>query len=142
MGDSEDLIAGLNEALSYEYQAVIMYTTYAATVSGIHRGELKEFFLTELEDEQSHARMLANKVDALGGIPSTEPKPVQMPSEARKMLEIVRESEAEAIDRYTRLMETAEGREELGLVNDLHEIISDETRHKEETDKLLRGTWA
>ncbi len=141
MDVSEDLIGGLNEALAYEYQAIIMYTTYASTVSGIHRGELKEFFLSEVEDEQNHARYVADKVDALGGTPTTEPKPVQVPSEPRKMLEIVRESEAEAIERYSRLMDTAEKEGQRGLSGDLHEFISDETRHMEETEKFLRGTW-
>lgn len=141
MGVPEDLIGGLNEALAYEHQAVIMYTTYAATVSGVHRGELKEFFLSEVEDEQNHARYLAEKIDALDGTPTTDPKPVQLPSEPRKMLEIVRESEAEAIERYTGLMAQAEENDQLGLAGDLHEFISDETRHKEETEKLLRGKW-
>lgn len=141
MGVPEDLIGGLNEALAYEHQAVIMYTTYAATVSGVHRGELKEFFLSEVEDEQNHARYLAEKIDALDGTPTTDPKPVQLPSEPRKMLEIVRESEADAIERYTGLMTQAEENDQLGLAGDLHEFISDETRHKEETEKLLRGKW-
>mgnify|MGYP006350707115 CR=1 FL=1 len=49
--DKETLIQGLNQDLAHEYQAIIQYVTYAATVSGIHRGELKEFFLAEIQDE-------------------------------------------------------------------------------------------
>ena len=40
----EELIKGLNEDLAGEYQAVIMYVTYAASVMGPHRPMLKGFF--------------------------------------------------------------------------------------------------
>lgn len=141
MASKQALVDGLNEALAYEYQAVIMYTTYAATVSGIHRGELKEFFEAEVVDEQQHATFLADKIDALGGDPVTEAKPVDTPDHPRKMLEVVLESEEDAVDRYGDLMALAEDTGELGLANDLHDIISDETNHADETRKLLRGKW-
>ena len=71
--DKETLIQGLNQDLAHEYQAIIQYVTYAATVSGIHRGELKEFFLAEIQDELRHAQFLADKIAALGGKPTTQP---------------------------------------------------------------------
>lgn len=135
------LIEGLQDALRYEYQSVIMYNTYAATVAGIHRGELKEFFQAELPDELGHAKYLANKISALGGTPTTEAITVPTTDNAREMLENVREAEADAVDRYAALMSAAEEAGELGLANDLHDIISDETNHKEETEKLLQGHW-
>jgi bacterioferritin len=139
MASNKELVRGLNDALRYEYQAVVMYNTYAAAVSGIHRGELKEFFLEEIADELGHAEMLANKISALGETPATETYEVDVPADEEAMLENVREAEADAIERYTELMEVAEDVDELGLANDLHDIISDETTHKEETEKLLRG---
>lgn len=141
MGSSDELIGGLNEALAYEYQAVQMYTTYAATVSGIHRQELREFFLAEVQDELGHAQFLADKVDALGGDPVTEARPFEPANDPRSMLETVLEAERDAIERYGALMADAEAAGELGLANDLHDIISDETGHKEETEKILRGKW-
>jgi bacterioferritin len=141
MTSKQQLIDGLNEALAYEYQAVQQYIHYAASVSGIHRGELKEEFQSEVRDELRHAQFLADKVDALGGTPTTEVKPFPAADNPREMLEAVREAEADAIDRYVDLMEQAEDVGDLGLANDLHDIISDETEHKEETEKLLRGHW-
>ncbi len=142
MASEAELLDGLNEALAYEYQAIIMYNTYAATVSGIHRGELKEFFGSEIQDEQGHAHLLAEKIDALGGNPATDPKPVTVPGEPRKMLEVVLESETDAVHRYTELSDLAEDAGQPGLANDLDDFVSDETTHMEETQKLLRGKWA
>jgi bacterioferritin len=142
MASEKELVQGLNDALRYEYQAVVMYNTYAAAVSGIHRGELKEFFLDEIRDELGHAEYLANKISAFGEEPATDAYDVNLPTDEEAMLENVRDAEAEAIERYSELMEVAEEVGELGLANDLHDIISDETTHKEETEKLLRGRTA
>lgn len=138
---TENLVEELNDALAYEYQAVVMYTTYAAAVSGIHRGELREFFQQEIADEQMHAQFLADKISALGGTPATEAAPVDVPDTPRGMLENVLQAETDAIERYTALRDQAEKAGELGLVVDLEDIIRDETNHQEETEKLLRGDW-
>ena len=87
--DKETLIQGLNQDLAHEYKAIIQYVTYAATVSGIHRGELKEFFLAEIQDELRHAQFLADKIAALGGKPTTQPAPVPEAATPRAMLEAV-----------------------------------------------------
>jgi bacterioferritin len=139
--DRETLLQGLNQDLSHEYAAIIQYTTYAASVAGIHRQELKEFFLTEIQDELRHAQLLADKIAALGGEPTTLPSPVPAAKSAREMLAAVREAEAQTIARYVQRMKEAESLGDFGLSNDLQEIISEETRHKEETEKLLRGKW-
>lgn len=142
MSVSEDeIVKHLNDALAYEYQAVMMYTTYAATVSGIHRGELRGFFQAEVADELDHAQFLADKIAALGGQPVTEARPFEVPDTPRGMLEAVEIAETEAIDRYTGLREKAEAFGDISLVNHLDDMITDETDHKEETQKLLKGTW-
>jgi bacterioferritin len=139
--EKEKLIQGLNEDLAHEYQAIIQYTTYAAMVSGIHRQELKELFLAEIQDELRHAQLLSDKIAALGGKPTTVPAPVPEAEDARAMLEAILKAEAETVARYVKRMKEAEAFGDYGLANDLQEIISEETRHKEETEKLLRGRW-
>jgi bacterioferritin len=139
--EKEKLIQGLNEDLAHEYQAIIQYITYAAVVSGIHRQELKEFFLAEIQDELRHAQLLSDKIAALGGKPTTVPAPVPEAEDARAMLEAILKAEAETVARYVKRMKEAEAFGDYGLANDLQEIVSEETRHKEETEKLLRGRW-
>lgn len=135
----EQLIAGLNTDLANEYQAIITYITYAATVTGIHREEMKEFFMREVPDELRHAEFLANKIAALGGQPTTVPAPVPPARDLREMLQNVLRAEEETIERYKQRREQAEQLGDFGLVNDLEEIISDETKHKEALEMILRG---
>lgn len=135
----ETLIDGLNEDLAHEYQAVLMYTNYAAMASGIHRPLLKSFFEAEIPEELQHAQYLADKITALGGLPVTEPAPLELARTSRTMLEQVYRAESETIERYVHRRKQAEAFGDYGLATDLDDIISDETTHKEETEKLLRG---
>ena len=140
--DRQALIDGLNDDLAHEYQAVLMYTSYAALVSGIHRPMLKGFFEAEIPEELAHAQFLANKITALGGMPTTEPAPLDLEREATAMLRQVLAAETETIERYVERRKQAEAFGDYGLAAELDAIISDETRHKEETDKLLRDLGA
>lgn len=138
--DVQSLVDALNDDLAHEYQAVIAYNTYAAMVSGINRVELKGFFASEVPDELRHAQYLADKITALGGTPTTMPAEVATANEPRAMLEQALKYERETIPRYVDRMKQAEAIGDYGLANDLQDMISDETSHKEELEKLLRRT--
>ncbi|MCP3738411.1 ferritin-like domain-containing protein [Rossellomorea sp. BNER] len=132
-----ELLEGLNEDLANEYSAQIMYTTYAAVVSGLHRQVLKPFFESEVADEQGHALYLAEKIKTLGGTPTTTPAPVKQTDDVKTMLQEARQAEKETIDRYKIRKKQAE---ELGyteLVVKLEDLIADETHHMEELDRIL-----
>lgn len=139
--DKQTLLEGLNEDLAHEYQAIVMYNTYAAAVSGVHRQELSNFFLNEVADEVEHARFLAHKITALGGTPITSAADVDYTESAREMMENVAAAENETIERYARRMKQAEAFGDYGLEAKLGDLIADETEHKEEAEKILRGKW-
>lgn len=136
--DRAALLQGLNEDLAHEYQALLMYNSYAAMAGGIHWPFLRQFFEAELPEELLHAQFLADKIIALGGIPTTEPSRLKLVTEPRAMLEQVLETESETVNRYVERRRQAQAYGDYGLVADLDGIISDETKHKEETEKLLR----
>jgi bacterioferritin len=136
----QELIAGLNQDLAGEYQAIISYITYAALVGGPYRPQLVAFFQTEVADEQMHAQFLADKVAALGGDPAVTPKPVVVTRDAREMLEQIRQAETDTIANYRQRIEQAEAAGEIGLKVRLEELLADETNHKEEVEKIL-STW-
>lgn len=135
----KELIDGLNQDLADEYQAIIMYQTFAATVKGPYRKDLSEFFRGEIPDELGHAEYLADKVVALGGRPTTRPSDVPMVDDARGMLDAVMRAERKAIDEYKKRTELAEEYGDVGLKVVLEEHISDETKHFEEVQKMLAG---
>jgi bacterioferritin len=137
----ERLVEGLNQDLAGEYQAIIMYIQYAASVKGPYRQQLSQFFAGEIADELGHAQFLANKIAALDGVPTVQPKPVPQASDAKTMLQNVLKAETETIAAYNERVKQAEEYGDTGLVNQLEDQIADETTHKEETAKLLTG-WS
>ena len=137
----EELIEGLNQDLAGELQAVIMYIQYSASVKGPYRQQLSQFFAGEIADELGHAQFLANKVAALGGLPTVQPKPVPQTDDARQMLQNVFDAESATIETYKQRAEQAEEYGDIGLVNQLENQIADETNHKEESGKILAG-WS
>jgi bacterioferritin len=139
MAKKDELIQGLNEDLAGEYQAILMYTTYAAAVTGPHRPMLRQFFTAEIPDELGHAQFLADKIASLGGTPVTAPRTVPAATDAREMLRNVLEAEKQAITDYKRRAEQAADYGDKGLATHLETIVEDETSHYEETEKILRG---
>ena len=137
--DREVLIAGLNHDLAGEYQAILMYIHYSATLTGPFRRELRALFQAEVADEQGHAQFLADKIAAMGGEPTTEPRPVRHVNEPRQMLDCALSAEIQAIADYTTRIGQAEACGEIGLKVALENQLADETRHKEEIERIIAG---
>lgn len=135
----EQLVELLNGDLSREYQAIITYIQYAASVTGPYRQELKQFFNDEIPDETMHAQYLADKVAALGGVPTVTPEAVPQETDARKMLENIVEAERTARNNYSARAAQAEELGEIGLSNHLEDFADDESHHLDETLKILQG---
>ncbi len=135
----EELIELLNGDLSREYQAIITYIQYSASVTGPYRQELKNFFAGEIPDETMHAQYLADKISALGGVPTVTPEAVPQETDAKKMLENVAEAERTARNNYSIRAKQADELGEVGLANRLEDMADDESGHLDETLKILRG---
>lgn len=138
MMNKQALIDRLNEDLAGELGAIIQYLTYAAKTSGPFRPQLSQFFLAEVADEQLHAQFLANKIVALGGEPTTKPRPVPAARTNREMLEAVLAAERQATKDYTQRAKEAEEIGDKGLMVQLEDMVRDESGHSEETERILR----
>jgi bacterioferritin len=136
--EKQTLIDHLNEDLAGELSAIIQYITYAAKATGPYRPQLAQFFLAEVADEQMHAQFLANKIVALGGEPTTQPRPVPPAGTNKEMLQAVLEAELQAGKDYTQRAKEAEEFGDKGLVVQLEDMVRDETGHSEETERILR----
>ena len=137
----QDLINKLNEDLSNELSAIIQYITYSAQVTGPYRPQLVGFLLKEVPDEQGHAEFLANKIVALGGVPTTVVAPVAPAESNKELLEAVLVAERKAVAGYKERAEQADQFGDVGLKVQLEDMVRDETEHAEETERILRD-WS
>jgi bacterioferritin len=134
----EEFLEGLNKDLANEYKAVITYRTYASQVQGQWRMELRPFFESEIPDELGHAALLADKIVALGGTPTTTPAPVSQAKDAKEMLRNALADEIETIERYVRRRRQAESLGHFGLAVEFDDLIRDETTHRDEIQMILK----
>ncbi|RIK29224.1 MAG: bacterioferritin, partial [Chloroflexi bacterium] len=80
----------------------------------------------------------ANKIVALGGEPVTAPRPVPPAATNRAMLEAVLAAEQQATRDYTQRAEQAGALGDKGLQVQLENMVSDESGHAQETERILR----
>lgn len=125
----EKLIELLNEDLAREYQAIISYVVYSQVLKGAEymniAGELEKHAAQEL----SHALILSNQIDYLGGMPTVQPKPVRTSEKAKAMLQFDLESETETIRNYTQRVRQCDQLGEFAMAEHIREILMDEQDH-------------
>jgi bacterioferritin len=122
-----------------KYQAIVMYIQYSAKLTGPHRRELRALFQAEITDEQGHAQFLADKIAALGGEPTTQPRAIPHADQPKEMLEQALAAEKQALADYDERLRQADAFGDVGLRVSLENQIADETRHKEEIERVLAG---
>ena len=125
----DGLIDLLNEDLSGEYQAIISYVVYSQVLSGAEymniAGELEKHAAQEL----SHALIISEQIDYLGGMPSVQAKQVRTSKKPKEMLQFDLENELATIRRYRERVHQCEGLGEYAMAEYIREILKDEQDH-------------
>src|SRR6201985_48053 len=125
----KDLIEGLNEDLSREYQAIIAYVNYSQVLKGAAYMNIADELAVHAKEELDHALQLANHIDYLGGMPSVTPKPVKTSEKAEDMLRFDLDNERETIRHYRRRVKQADELNEFAIAESLRGILVQEQDH-------------
>ena len=125
----KQLIEGLNEDLSREYQAIIAYVNYSQVLKGAEFMNIADELAVHAAEELSHALKVANHIDYLGGMPSVTPKPVKTSDKAKDMLKFDLENEEETIRQYRRRVRQADELNEFAIAESLRDILIEEQDH-------------
>src|ERR1700675_5004996 len=104
----KQLIDGLNEDLSREYQAIISYVNYSQVLKGAEYMNIAGELEKHAGEELAHALKLSFWIDFLGGIPASKPKLVKTSEKAKEMLRFDLENEKETIRNYRRRIRQAD----------------------------------
>jgi bacterioferritin len=133
----QELIAGLQEDLSREYQAIIAYTVYSNVLTGAQwmniAGELKKHAHEELE----HALIIADQLDYLGAMPNATPKEVKLSKKPEEMLRSDLDNETVTIKAYRKRVRQAEALGHCALAEQIRKIISQEQEHQHDLATAL-----
>ncbi len=133
----QELIEGLQEDLSREYQAIIAYTVYSNVLSGAQwmniAAELKKHAAQELQ----HAMIVADQLDYLGAMPNASPKEVKLSAKPEDMLRFDLDNETETIRQYRKRVQQAEALGHYALAEQVRTIITQEQEHQHDLATAL-----
>ena len=141
--DGKAAIAVLNRILETELAGVVRYTHYSLMVFGYNRLPIVSWLRGQANESLLHAQEAGELITQLGGHPSLGIGPL-LETHAHDIGDILRGSlEHEAAGRaaYARLLALVEGRSVL-LEEYARRMVSDETRHVGEVEKMLRPPGA
>lgn len=134
---SKKLLDKLNDAIAREIQVSVQYIWQHVTIRGVHAetvgGVFKKFAIAEMK----HAEAIAERLDYLGGVPTTKPTPITVGGTWKEMLALDKKAEEDAITLYTEIIALA-GKENDIVTRKLFEgILEDETEHHAVFSTLL-----
>ncbi|MEO0094981.1 MAG: ferritin-like domain-containing protein [candidate division WOR-3 bacterium] len=134
---SKELLDLMNRAIARELQVAIQYMWQHVQWVGIKgfavKDELKKISITEMK----HAEAIAERLNYLGGKPTTKPEPINVGDTLKEMIEQDKKDEEGAIKLYKEIIEKArkEGDE---VTRKLFEgILTDEEEHHDTFSTLL-----
>jgi bacterioferritin len=125
----EQLIKLLNEDLAREYQAIISYVVYSQVLKGPEFMNIAAELEKHATEELSHALIVSNQIDYLGGMPTVSPKAVRTSEKAKEMLEFDMENEQETIRNYRERVRQCEQLGEYAMAEHLRGILVNEQDH-------------
>lgn len=126
---SKELIDMLNEAIAREIQVSIQYMWQHVRIYGFDHLAIAEELKKVAVEEMKHAEAIAERVDYLGGIPTTVPAKITIGEKPEEMIQLDKKAEEEAIAMYKKIIEKAEAEKDY-VTRDMFEgILGDEEDH-------------
>jgi bacterioferritin len=125
----EQLIDGLNEDLSREYQAIIAYVAYSQAIKGAQYMNIAKELEKHAAQELQHALIIAKQIDYLGGDIGVQPKPVKTSDKVVDMLRFDLQNEEETIRCYRERVRQCEALGEYAIAEHIREILLNEQEH-------------
>ncbi|MDI6605782.1 MAG: ferritin-like domain-containing protein [Candidatus Omnitrophota bacterium] len=144
----KELVKDLNKAYCDEWLAFYLYWYMAQIVSGKAHEDIKEMLEKLAKDELEHAGEIADLIIKLGDFPVANPMDLEknanaaymMPpkntADINRIIRIVTEAEATAIEVYNKIAKKALGKDHVTYQLVAH-ILSEEVDHEEIFENLL-----
>ncbi|GAA5507747.1 MULTISPECIES: ferritin-like domain-containing protein [Novipirellula] len=137
---NDAVITQLNEILKHEWTGVAQYSQASFIIEGPWREVYSSKFEEDAEESFNHAKLIGNKIVALGGVPVAQRNEIKQTRDLREMLENALAFESKAVEMYEKALELAEGTR--SLVVFLEDILLQEQEGVDEYSKLLRESAA
>jgi bacterioferritin len=134
---SKKLLDALNEDLAYELAALTQHMWHHVMGQGMEFPAVSDLFKDFSIQEMKHAEALAERIDLLGGVPTTQPKAIKVGGNLKKMLQDNLAGENTAIALYTQHVALADKEKDVVTRRLLESILGDEQGHANDLETVL-----
>jgi bacterioferritin len=135
---SKKLLDLLNKGIAREVRVSVEYMWNHVKIAGmeseVHGDIFKKIAITEMV----HAEEIAERIDYLGGEPTTVPDPITIGKTPREMFQIALEAEEGAIQLYRTIIKLAHEEGDIVTRRLFEEILADEEDHHNVFQKHLK----
>lgn len=135
-----EVIDHLNEILKHEWTGVAQYAQAGFIVEGVWREVYAGTFLENAEESFGHAKLVGDKIVALGGVPTVTRNEIKQSKDLNEVLQFSLEFEAKAVEMYTQAITMVEELDDRALIVFLEDILKEEQEGVDEFTKLLRNS--
>jgi bacterioferritin len=126
----DDLIKGLQEDLSREYQAILAYVVYSQALKGAEYQNIAKELELHASEELAHAITIAKQLDYLGAMPNATALPVKLTESNEEMLRADLTNENDTVRAYRERVRQAEALGEYAIAEHIREILKQEQEHQ------------
>lgn len=134
----QTLIDHLNEILKHEWTGVAQYSQASFILEGVWREVYAEKFEGDAKESFGHARLIGDKIVALGGVPVATRNEIQQSRDLQEIFAFSLAFEAKAVEMYSKAIELAGDNKPLVVF--LEDILNEEQEGVDEYTKLLRSS--
>jgi bacterioferritin len=138
--DKNKILEKLNDCLRHEWTGVAQYAQAGFVVAGLWREVYSKMFFDSASESFGHAKLVGEKIVALGGIPVVDRNPVKQTQDLLELLNLALEFESKAVKLYTEALALAEGDRALEVF--LENILEEEQDGVDELTRILRDPKA
>lgn len=127
----------LNRSIAREIQVSIQYMWQHVMAVGMKSPAIREIFEETAIVEMKHAEAFAERLDLLGGVPTTTPDPIKVGGTLREMIQFDLQAEVEAVEMYKQAIQIAIDAKDPVTRLMYEEILEAEEEHRKTFQDLL-----
>jgi bacterioferritin len=130
MATRKELLKGLQEDLSREYQAILAYVVYSQALKGAEYMAIAKELEVHASEELAHAITIAKQIDYLGGMPNGTAFAVKITDDPKGMLRADLDNENNTIRAYRERVRQCDELGEFAMAEEIREILRQEQEHQ------------
>ena len=126
---SDELLKLMNRAIAREMQVSIQYMWQHIQWVGVKGFTVRDQLKLIAINEMTHAEMIADRLNYLGGVPTTKPDEINVGETLKEMIQNNSKAETEAIALYKQIIKKCRDDDDVVTRKLFEQILQDEENH-------------